>query len=139
MKLIEHYFISKNRGIIKPSSRFNEWKETNPEEIKAFFVVIYNMGLIQHHSPQDYWATDEVISTPFVATVMKRNSFLLLLSFLHNNNEHYVKRGQDGYNPLYKPRPAYTNITTSFFENYYPTQNIAIAEGLVPWRGNLHF
>ena len=37
----------------------------------------------------------------------------------------------------------YTNLDLctkiSFFENYYPTQNIAIDEGLVPWRGNLHF
>ena len=64
------------------------------------------MGLIQHHTLQDYWATDEVLSTPFFATVMKRNRFLLLLSFLHfNNNEHYVKRGQDGYDPLYKHVP----------------------------------
>ena len=112
-------FISKNRGIIKPSSRFNEWKETSPEEIKAFFVVIFSMGLIQHYTLQDYWATDEVLSTPFFATVMKRNYFLLLLSFLHiSNNEHYVKRGQDGYDPLYKLGPVYKNITTSFFENY---------------------
>ena len=33
------------------------------------------MGLIQHHTLQDYWATDEVLSTPFFATVMKRNRF----------------------------------------------------------------
>ena len=97
------------------------------------------MGLIQHHTLQDYWATDEILSTPFFATVMKRNCFLLLLSFLHfNNNEHYVKHGQDGYDPLYKLGPVYKNIT-SFFENYYPTQNIALDEGLVPWRVNLHF
>ena len=23
--------------------------------------------------------------------------------------------------------------------NYYPTKNVAIDEGLVPWRGNIHF
>ena len=26
-----------------------------------------------------------------------------------------------------------------FGKNYYPTKNIAIDEGLVPWRGNIHF
>ena len=98
------------------------------------------MGHIQHHTLQDYWATDEVLLTPFFATVMKRNRFfLLLLSFLHfNNNEHYVKCEQDGYDPLYKLGPVYKNIT-SFSENYYPTQNIAIDEGLVPWMGILIF
>ena len=32
----------------------------------------------------------------------------------------------------------YKNIR-SFCKKYYPTQNIAIYEGLDPWRGNLHF
>ena len=98
------------------------------------------MGLVHQQDLSDYWSTDPVISTPFFPTVMPRDRFLLLLTFLHySDNSNYIARGNDGYDPLYKLGTIYHDITHLFTTNYYPTKNIAIDEGLVPWRGNIHF
>ena len=98
------------------------------------------MGLVHQQDILDYWSTDPVIATPFFATVMPRDRFLVLLTFLHySDNTNYVARGQDGYDPLYKLGTVYHDVTHLFTTNYYPTMNIAIDEGLVPWRGNIHF
>ena len=81
-----------------------------------------------------------MLSTPFFPTVMPRDRFLLLLTFLHySDNSNYIARGIDGYDPLYKLSTIYHDITHLFTTNYYPIKNNAIDEGLVPWRGNIHF
>ena len=98
------------------------------------------MGLVEQIDIQDYWSRNEVICTPFFASVMSRNRFLLILTFLHfNNNENYVARGNEGYDPLFKLGKPYRDITESFAKHYYPTKQLAVDEGLVPWRGHLHF
>ena len=64
----------------------------------------------------------------------------MLLTFLHcSDNNNYVTRGQEGYDPLYKLGTIYDTIRYLFSTHYYPTKNIAMDEGLVPWRGNIHF
>ena len=50
-----------------------------------------------------------------------------------------MPRGQEGYDPLYKLGSPYHTIIELFGKTYYPTKNIAIDEGLVPWHGNIHF
>ena len=98
------------------------------------------MGLVHQQNLHDYWSTDEVIGTTFFATVMSRDRFLLILTFLHfNDNSNYVPRGQEGYDPLYKLGTVYHDMTHLFSTDYYPTKIIAIDEGLVPWRGNILF
>ena len=133
-------YLDQHRAGLKASSRFFKWKNTTVDEIKAFFALLMSMGLVNHQDIQDYWSTDPVLSTPFFSSVMTRDRFLLLLTFLHcSDNAGYVPRGHDGYDPLYKLGSIYHSIIDLFSANYYPTKNIAVDEGLVPWRGNIHF
>ena len=71
---------------------------------------------------------------------MSRNRFLLILKYLHfNNNAHHVPRGQEGYDPLFKIRPVYDYIRQRFGEVYQPEQQLSLDESTIGWRGNLHF
>ena len=64
----------------------------------------------------------------------------MLLTFLHcSDNNNYVPRGQERYDPLYKLGTISDTIRNLFSTNYYPTKNLAVDEGLVPWRVNIHF
>ena len=43
------------------------------------------------------------------------------------------------YDPLFKIRPVSDHLANIFSAAYTPTQNIAIDEGMVGWKGNLGF
>jgi hypothetical protein len=125
---------------LKPHSRFQQWTDTTPGEMRVFIGLIIAMGLVKQPAVSDYWSTDPVVDMPFFRSVMSRNKFLSLMSFFHvADNSVAVARGQPGYTPLQKLGEPYKSILTNFRLVYTPTQNIAIDEGMVPWRGNLHF
>lgn len=123
-----------------PHSRLRKWTTTNDGEMKAFLAMTLNMGLMKHQNIQDYWSTSPVLSTPFFGSVMPRDRFLLIMSFLHlSNNDLAIPSGQDGYFPLQKLGTPYINLLQNFQSHYVPVQTIAIDEGMIPWRGNLQF
>ncbi|XP_069113477.1 piggyBac transposable element-derived protein 4-like [Argopecten irradians] len=108
--------------------------------MKAFIAMTIAMGLVQQLDIQDYWSGNPVINTPFFRSVMSRDRFLSLLSVLHlADNSGAVPRGQTGYSPLQKLGEPYKDILSNFQSCYNPNKNIAIDEGMIPWRGNLHF
>ncbi|XP_033729312.1 piggyBac transposable element-derived protein 4-like [Pecten maximus] len=121
-------------------SRYRKWTDTTVGEMKAFIGMTIAMGLVQQMDIQDYWSNDVVINTPFFRSVMSRDRFLSLLSVLHlADNTASVPRGQPGYSPLQKLGDPYKEILSNFQRCYNPSKNIAIDEGMIPWRGKLHF
>ena len=111
------------------------WKPATEDEIKGFFCLMLSMSMIHQPDMREYWSTDQVTSTPFFPSVMSRNRFSLLLTFLNfSKNSGFIPHGEDGYDPLYKLGTIYHDIIHLFATNYYPTKNIAIGEGIVPWR-----
>lgn len=121
-------------------SRFRKWVATTANEIRLFLSLILAMGLVSQLDVTEYWTTDPVTSTPFFPAIMARDRFLLILTFLHlNDNSRYIPRGQPGYEPLYKLGDLFKLIIANFGRVYYPHQEIALDEGMVPWRGNLSF
>lgn len=86
----------------QPSSRFLAWSETSRNEIKAFVALEIAMGLCQKPLHSDNWNEFRLTAVPF-SSVMPRNRFELLQTFLHFSNiEEQVYRGEDRYNPLFK-------------------------------------
>jgi hypothetical protein len=55
---------------------------------------------------KEYWFIDPLISTPMFADIMSRDRFLLLLRFLHFNDNEYQ---QSDYK-LYKIKPIITYL-----------------------------
>jgi hypothetical protein len=125
---------------LKPFSRYQQWTDTSPGEIRVFLGLVIAMGYVRLPTIADYWSTDPVTDLPFFRSVMPRNRFELLMSFFHlSDNSVAVARGQPGYDPLQKLGESYKSVIDNFRLVYTPTRNIAIDEGMVPWRGNLHF
>ena len=54
-----------------------------PNDIKAFLAMIVAMGFVNQEYIQDYWSTDEVLSTPFLSQITSRDKFLNILTFFH--------------------------------------------------------
>ncbi len=68
------------------------------------FVIIVITSII--------FFADPVIAMPFFRSMMSRDRFLLIMSMLHlADNSKYIKRGQPGYDPLYKMGRIYKQIT----------------------------
>ena len=71
------------RDRLPQNSRFRSWPQdgVTPGEMKAFLAMIIAMGLVNQENIQDYWSTDEVLSTPFFPQIMSRDKFMNILSF----------------------------------------------------------
>ena len=68
LSLLSRYawqYLEENSDLLKPIYRFQKWKETTVDEIKAFFALLLSMGLVHQQDLQDYWSLDPVLSTPF--------------------------------------------------------------------------
>ena len=63
-----------------------------------------------------------------------------ILTFFHLcDNDNYVTLGQEGYNPVHKPGTIYSVVTGNFSDVWKPSKNIRIDEGVIPFRGKVHF
>lgn len=132
----------RGRDNLPPNSRFRSWPENGVTsgEIKAFLAMTIAMGLVNQENIQDYWSTDEVLSTPFFPEIMSRDKFMNILTFFHLcDNDNYVPRGQAGYNPVKKLGNVFSVVTENFSSVWKPGKNVCIDEGMIPFRGKIHF
>ncbi|XP_012936290.1 piggyBac transposable element-derived protein 4-like [Aplysia californica] len=116
-------------------SCLSSWEDTDADELWAFFGLITGMGIIRVASFQDYWSTDAVYSLPFFPSIMTRERFQNLLTFLHFSDEKFIPRGEEGHDPLFKISSFLNCLAENFSKNYYPTTNIAIDEAMISWKG----
>jgi len=65
----------RERGRLPLNSRFKTWPEDGVTggDIKAFLAMIIAIGLVNQENIQDYWSTNEVLSTPFFPQLMSRD------------------------------------------------------------------
>lgn len=71
---------------------------------------------------------------------MKRDRFMSIFSMLHiANNNKYIRKGQPGYDSLFKIRSYVNFLNDQMSKLYYPEQNITVDEGVCPFRGRVHF
>lgn len=98
------------------------------------------MGLVSQIDVSEYWTINPVIAIPFFLSVMSRDRFLLILTFLYlNDNKNYLPRGSEGFNPLFKRGLLYERMLSRFRTVYKPYQALDIDESMVAWRRNLTF
>lgn len=78
--------------------------------------------------------------TNILQQVLKRDRFSLILKFLHlNDNTHYIPKGQQGHDPLYKLRPLLDPLIANFRAAYTPNRELSIDEAMVGFKGRLSF
>lgn len=124
---------------LSPNSRFQKWKDTSKDEIKAFVALQIAMGLNQKPSIRSYWGKFWLTYTPFTS-VMSRNKFELIQTFLHfNNSEEQVPREQEGFNPLFKIQPLLDIVDPTYRQYYCPRMELSLDESMVKFKGRIFF
>ena len=124
----------------KGCHRVTNWKDINAADVKLFFAHIIAMGLLQKSTIAGYWSQKQILKTPFFGKYMSRNTFQLLLSNIHvNDNCANPRRGRAGHDPLHKIRPFIEMCSANFLHAYKPKRELAIDEGCCPWKGRLKF
>lgn len=70
---------------------------------------------------------------------MARDQFLMLLTFLHPNDNNFIERGREGFDDLFKLRPFLNALRGKCLSVFFPGQNLALDEAMVAWKGALLF
>jgi len=118
-----------------PLSHQAQWSPTDFQEMYLFFATFMLMAHIKKYRIQDYWSTDHLIATTIFGNVMPRGRFLLLLKFLHfndNANQSYGDR-------LFQIRPIVQHLKDKFRRIMVPYRNLCIDKSLMLWKVRLHF
>ncbi|KAL4126175.1 hypothetical protein QTP88_010401 [Uroleucon formosanum] len=113
------------------------YTQTNIQELKTFFGINLLMGIKRMPSYRDYWSSQPDLHDPYISSLMTVNRFGWLLSTLHiNNNVMMPKRGEPGYDKLYKDDVK--KICKGYFESVlneeYPKESLESVswnEGLI--------
>ena len=72
--------------------------------------------------------------------VMKRDRFTLILRFLHlNDSRGHKKKGEPGYDPLYKLRPFIDPLFDNFQAHYILHRELSIDETMIGFSGRVYF
>ena len=51
----------------------------------------------------------------------------------------YIKKGQPGYDPLFKLRPFVDPLVINFQKAYHPGREISVDESMIGFKGRLYF
>ncbi|GFY31611.1 piggyBac transposable element-derived protein 4 [Trichonephila clavipes] len=90
------------------------------------------MGLVDKDNIKEYRSTDPMLETPFFKKIMPRDRFLNLLRYLHfENNDHAPD--------AWKLRNVFNSLNNSFQEICDPTEELAIDEVIVAFKGRIIF
>ena len=125
----------------KPTySHLSSWTPATVQDIKTMLALMLTMGLINKPNIQAYWSTNPILETPFFQKTMPRNRFLALLAFMHLvNNDNQPARADPNRDKLFKIRPLVDHLNTRFASVYYPEQQLAVDESMMPFRGRVEF
>lgn len=128
------YAQQENLQFRRPKSRRNTWVPTNRDEIKLFFCIVISIGLVRLPHLNLYWSKKSLYHNQFISSIMPRDRFLLILRFLHfNDNEGLLESGDK----LYRIRPILDRLNERFRTVMTPGRDLVIDESMVPWRGRL--
>ena len=98
-------------------------------ELWGFIALILNMGIIHLPDIESYWKTSWVCQVPFFRDILPRDRFQEIFWMLHAGTPGVTARKVD------KIKPLLDILLPRFQELYRPSQNLAIDETMVGFRG----
>lgn len=124
-----------------PHSRVRKWVNVSSNDIKAFVAAEIGMGLCNKSELPSYFQnTFWLTRTPGFRELFTASKYTLIKSFLHfNNNENQIKKGNIGYDPLYKIRPIIDMTKDTYLHVFQPGQSLSVDETMVKFKGRLSF
>lgn len=124
--------LSERGANISPRSRLLAWVPTSVKEIKAFIIVLANMGLIRKPTIKSYWSGTFSQSTAWFARMFTRDRFESLLSFFHMvDNSKLPKANSPDYDPCQKFQPLQDHCNRLFNFHYNAHEQLSIDESLI--------
>ena len=154
----EQFISSHNLG---PHSRARSWAKHvfDVAEMLQFLAIVIVMEIVRYPQIESHWSTlwpysntqfssvslyhvfvGKRLCSVHTLQVMKRDRFTLILRFLHlNDSRHYKKRGEPGYDPLYKLRPFIDPLFDNFQAHYVLYQELSIDETMIGFNGRIYF
>src|SRR5215510_4837132 len=109
-------------------------------EMFVFLALTIQMGHGVRDKLTDYWSTLDQVHTPFYGTTMKRDRYLHILRYLHfTDNRNEPDRTDENFDRLWKIRHLFEILNDTFSKLYNPSENLAIDEVIVPFKGRVIF
>lgn len=104
-------------------SRENQWYPVDHTEIKKYWGLLLNMGLVKKNKKKatirSYWSIDVLYATPMYRAVMKRLE--AILRFIHYcDNSQCPPASDPSHDRIYKIRPLISHFNSKFAEAYTP-------------------
>ena len=130
----------RERGTLRSTARATKWTDVDTHEMKAFIATILLMEIIKMPTYKKYWTMNPLISIPGFRQIMSRDRFLLILQFLHlNNNERNLPQDNPNHDRLFKLRPFMDMLVNLWQGAYYPCRDVAVDETLIAFKGRTFF
>ena len=105
------------------------------EELLAFIGVNIAIGMLRLPQVRDYWTISEVLPTLWFPTIISSDRFFTILQFLHlADSTKQKKKGEQGYDALYKVRPIVDHLSAVFSKYYQPSCQLSIDEMIISTR-----
>ena len=119
---------------------FTRWKDVTINNLRNFFACCIHMGTVKRPRMSDYWSRHPTLHASFCSSLMPRNKFMDILTFLHvNNNTTWIPNGQPDHDPIHKIRPLVNHLHKSFSEVYVPDRDICVDKAMCPFKERSRF
>ena len=116
------------------------WHNITRDELKAFFGLLFYMGIARLPQLELYWSTKHDLIRQNISDIMLLVRFQQILRFFHlNNSQDQICAGQPGYDPLFKVRRLVDIVTSKFEQEYNLSESISVDEAMIPFKGRLSF
>ena len=93
------------------------------EELEAFIAINTAMGILWLPQVRDNWVKSAILSVPWFSSIMPRDRFFQIMRHLQLvDSSQQKKKGEDGYDPLFKVRPLLDHLSAVFLRYYQPSQ-----------------
>nr|XP_032821145.1 uncharacterized protein LOC116948512 isoform X2 [Petromyzon marinus] len=116
------------------------WVPTAVNEIKAFFALAIMMGIKNLPRLYCYWAGNVALRCDWISGTMSHSRYVKINQYLHVRNNKSVPRvDRRDYDPIFKVRNVVETVRENFGRYYYPHCEVAVDEGMIPFKGRLFF
>lgn len=106
-------------------------------EIEKYLAILLYTTIMPAADMRNYWQKD--IRWNIIADIMPVKRFEQIKQYLHFcDNSQQIKKGQDGYDPLFKIRAIFDYIR-KVCQSVEPTEYQSVDEMMIPFKGRLSF
>ena len=115
-------------------SVLNSWEDVTVTEMEQFIALVFHMGLVAMPTYKSYWSTDRLYKNELFKSVMIRDRFKSIMSFLNFGEEPVDENDRLG-----KIRFLINHLNATVPENFAPHKELSLDNSMMLWCGRLVF